>query len=87
MAIAKISHGLGWPAMVFAGSIKMRYGKFMTVNFCVSAFKTAALLAAGYYYSEHYKQIVSYVGSTSTIITTVAVITAAFYLYNKKDIN
>jgi membrane protein DedA with SNARE-associated domain len=89
LVIGKVSHGLGWPVMVFAGSVKMNYPRFMTFNFFTSLVKTIILLSIGYFYSEHYKVIISYIGSVSTAVTTIALLAAVTYLYiySKKETN
>jgi membrane protein DedA with SNARE-associated domain len=80
LMIAKISHGLGWPVMAFAGSVPMPYGRFFSFCFITSVIKTAVLLGAGYYYSDNYKELVSYFGSFGTLVTTTVVVIAAIYL-------
>ena len=79
LALAKISHGLGWPAMMVAGSVKIPFGKFITYCFLISIVKSAALVAIGYYFGEAYSRVSGYlstVGILSTIVLIILVIVA-----------
>ncbi|MES3005910.1 MAG: DedA family protein [Patescibacteria group bacterium] len=81
LIIGKISHGLGWPVMVFAGSVHMNYARFMTFNLFTSLIKSIVLILIGYLYSENYRQIVSYFGSVSATITITALVVLLIYLF------
>lgn len=84
LMIAKISHGLGWPVMIFAGSARMYYPRFITYAFFISLIKTAILLGIGYFYSEQYNSLVNYFGSTSKVITLTALTLFVIYFFIHK---
>jgi membrane protein DedA with SNARE-associated domain len=88
LMIAKISHGLGWPVMVFAGSARMKYSQFLTYNFFISLIKTALLLGIGYLYAEKYKTFVEYFGSTSKVVSlTIVLLLGIYFLAYKRGTN
>jgi len=82
--LGKISHGLGWPAMVAAGAAHMRFGKFMTINTIVSLGKTIILVALGYYYGKSSETLFKYVGWAGTALTILVFGIAFYILYAKK---
>ena len=84
IVLGKISHGLGWPAMVAAGSAGMPFGKFMSINTVVSLLKTVVLVALGYYYGKSMETLFKYVGWAGVIITLLVLVTAIYFLYAKK---
>ncbi|MEI6480531.1 MAG: VTT domain-containing protein [bacterium] len=84
--LGKITHGIGWPIMLAAGSVRMPYFRFISYCTAVSIFKTALLLAIGYYYEKDYSIIAYYIGSAGTEFLTlvvVAIVLARTFL--KKD--
>ncbi|MFA6297184.1 MAG: DedA family protein [Candidatus Paceibacterota bacterium] len=82
--LGKISHGLGWPAMVAAGAAHMRFGKFMTINTIVSLGKTVILVALGYYYGKSSETLFKYVGWAGTTLTILVFGIAFYVLYAKR---
>jgi membrane protein DedA with SNARE-associated domain len=81
IAIGKVSHGLGWPIMVGAGSAKMNYRKFVTINAMVSVAKSFILVAAGYYYGDQYESLVSYFGKGAVSVTTAIIVVALYLIF------
>lgn len=75
IVLGKITHGIGWPIMLAAGSIRMPYHRFITYCTAISIVKTAILLAIGYYYAKDYSVIAYYIGSTGTSILTFIIVT------------
>ena len=87
LALGKISHGLGWPVMLAAGSVRMPYGTFMSVNIVVSLFKSAVLVALCYFYGESFERItgpLARVGFIGTTILVVVIITYSVVMRRKK---
>ena len=81
--LGKITHGIGWPIMLAAGSVRMPYFRFISYCIAVSVLKTAFLLAIGYYYAKDYSVIAYYIGSSATSLLTlvvVAVVLAKIFL-------
>jgi membrane protein DedA with SNARE-associated domain len=81
IAIGKVSHGLGWPIMVGAGSAKMNYQKFVTINAIVSIVKSFVLVAAGYYYGDQYESLVAYFGRGTVLVTTAITVVAVYLIF------
>lgn len=81
--LGKISHGLGWPVMVGAGSAGMPYKTFITMNTLVSIPKSLILVAAGYYYGVHYDTLVQYIGKAGMILTTVTALIFLYIIYRR----
>lgn len=77
--LSKISHGLGWPVMVAAGSVKLNYKRFISFCTITSLFKTASLLAIGYFFGEDYSYVAFYLGSVTSAITIALVLGAILY--------
>lgn len=84
IVLGKISHGLGWPAMVAAGSANMPFGKFMFFNTVVSLLKTVVLVALGYYYGKSMETLFKYVGWAGVAVTIFVLGIAVYFLYAKK---
>lgn len=85
--LGKITHGLGWPVMVAAGSARMQYSRFITLCVIASLIKTIFLLGMGYYYTKDISLISYYLGSSGTTLLTliiVAIITYRVFLKPKK---
>jgi membrane-associated protein len=87
IVIAKITHGLGWPAMMAAGSAKMPYLTFIRVSILVSLIKSTLLIAIGYYYGQSYAELSKYISQTSLTITSIIVFGVVIYLFsiNRKN--
>ncbi len=85
LVFAKVSHGLGWPAMVAAGSAKMPYKRFMAFNVVVSFVKTVAFLVIGYYYGESYELVSHYISFTGFVATTLLVVLCFWYLLSLRS--
>lgn len=81
IVLGKISHGLGWPAMVGAGNSKMPYPYFLGINTIVSIGKSIVLVVLGYYYGESYIELSHYISRTGFIITTLILILLLFYFF------
>ena len=81
LAVAKISHGLGWITMVGAGSARMPFGKFMAVSSLISIPKSLLLLALGYYYGKSYEALGQYMNSTALMITSVLLFAFIVYIF------
>ena len=85
--LGKITHGIGWPIMLAAGSVRMPYLRFISYCVAVSILKTAFLLAIGYYYAKDYSVIAYYIGSSATSLLTLvimAVVLAKIFLKGDK---
>lgn len=80
LVISKVSHGLGWPVMVFAGSIRMNYLRFMTACTLTSFIKSTVLIGIGYVYSDNYKTLIEIFGSVSSVITVTALSVLLLYI-------
>ena len=74
LLVAKVTHGIGWPILIAAGSARMPYKRFITVNTAISLFKSAALLSAGYFYGKSYVVISRYVSYGGLIMTLIFVL-------------
>lgn len=85
LVIGKVSHFLGWPVMVFAGSAQMNFFRFMTINFFTSLAKNVILVGVGYFYSENYQEIVDYFGSVSITISLTFLVALLFYFFYTKS--
>lgn len=72
--LGKITHGIGWPIMLAAGSVRMPYLRFILYCTAVSILKTAFLLAIGYYYAKDYSVIAYHIGSAGTSLLTLIII-------------
>lgn len=68
---AKVTHGIGWPILIAAGSARMPYKRFIAINTVVSLFKSAVLLSAGYFCGESYVVISRYVSYGGLIMTLI----------------
>ena len=77
--LGKITHGIGWPIMLAAGSAHMRYPRFISYCIAVSILKTAFLLAIGYYYAKDYSMIAYYIGSSATSLLTLVVVAVVLW--------
>ena len=84
LVVAKLSHGIGWPTMIVAGSARFSYHKFMKINAVVSIFKSAAFVALGYYYGRHYKALVHLLGKVGIVFTALLVVFVAYFLLTRK---
>ncbi len=84
LALAKVSHGLGWPVMIVAGSAGVTYARFVTINVITSMVKSAALMWLGYYYGRHYKQIVHALSGIALIFTSLLVIVVAYFMLSRQ---
>lgn len=80
LMIGKVSHGLGWPVMVFAGSAEMSYLRFITFCLATSIIKSFILLGIGYLYSDNYQEMISFFGSASVLISLTAFVICSIYL-------
>ncbi|MDD5318739.1 MAG: VTT domain-containing protein [Candidatus Pacebacteria bacterium] len=87
LIISKVSHGLGWPMMVAAGSAEYSYRKFLGYIIPTSILKSAVLIGIGYFYEEDASRIVAYVGTTATVITAVVIVLAViiYFIQKKKS--
>jgi len=75
----KITHGIGWPVMIAAGSARMSYLKFILYCTSISMVKTAILLSVGYYYTKDYSVIAYYIGSSATSLLTLVVVAVVLW--------
>ncbi len=80
----KLTHSFGWPAMVGAGSAHMPYPRFLAVNALVSIGKSIILVSLGYFYGQHYEDLIQYVGKTGLIVSTVVIILIIYFLVIRK---
>ncbi len=80
LALAKITHGLGWPVMVASGSARMKFGRFFAFCFATSIFKSAGLILLGYFYGRSYELVDDYLSYTSFIITSVVILILVIYI-------
>ncbi len=88
IALAKISHGLGWPAMVIAGSIGVPFKPFIKLTSVVSLIKSIVFVVLGYLYGESYLLLHHYVSLAGFVITTIALVglvVASVSLLRKKQ--
>jgi membrane protein DedA with SNARE-associated domain len=84
LVLAKITHGIGWAAMVGAGAARMPFGKFITVSSLVTIPKSLVLLALGYYYGKSYEAVSEYISTTGFILLTIILIFLIFYFFRIK---
>ncbi len=84
VSIGKISHGLGWPVMVAAGSAHMDYFLFCLYGLLISIPKSALLLAIGYYYGKDYTYIVDYLGGVTNFVSITVAIVIIVLIARKK---
>lgn len=84
LVVGKLSHGIGWPTMIVAGSARVSYRKFMQINAAVSVFKSAAFVALGYYYGKHYPALVHLLGKVGAIFAAILVVFVAYFILTKK---
>lgn len=83
MIVAKLGYGIGLPTMLAAGSAKVSYKRFMAINASVSIFKSAALVALGYYYGQYYRQIIHLLGKVGIILTALLAVFVAYFILKK----
>ena len=74
LAVAKISHGLGWPTMMIAGAIRVPFAPFLMFTTIVSILKSVLFVAIGYYYGESYTLLSDYISLGGFIITTIVIV-------------
>lgn len=86
IALSKIGHGLGWPAMMAAGAARMRFLKFFFINLSVSILKSGFLIFLGYYYGRSYSTLSAYVHYGGVILSVLLLggLVAYFLLRKKK---
>jgi membrane protein DedA with SNARE-associated domain len=84
LVVGKLSHGIGWPTMIVAGSARVPYHKFMAVNTAVSVVKSAAFVALGYYYGRHYPVLLQYLGKIGMFFTLILAVFIAYFILTKK---
>ncbi len=84
IVMGKISHGLGWPAMVAAGSAHMPYRKFITINAVVSTLKSCILISLGYYYGIYYEELLHSLGLAGLVITTLCLVLVIYWVIRSK---
>jgi len=84
IVLGKITHSLGWPAMVAAGTAKMPFGKFMFFNTIVSIIKTLILVGLGYYYGKSSELLFKYVGWAGISLTILVVGIVIYFFYARK---
>ncbi len=73
---AKVTHGIGWPVLIAAGSAKMPYRRFITTNTIISIFKSALLVALGYFYGQSYVALSRYINYGGLVMTLIVAVIA-----------
>jgi membrane-associated protein len=82
LALAKVSHGIGWAAMVGAGSAHMPFQRFIVVSSVVSIPKSLLLITLGYYYGKSYEILSQYISTTALMVTTILIFVFLVYLFH-----
>ncbi len=83
LVMGKISHALGWTTMVAAGSARVPYQKFFTINLVVSIIKSIVFVSLGYYFGTHYELLLQYFGKVGLIATFLMVVVVSYYIFRK----
>ncbi len=83
LIIAKLTHSLGFAALVAAGAARMPVAPFLSFNLVGTIPKTAIFLAIGYAIGEAHVAINSWIGWGSILIGLVGVGLVAWWLTRK----
>jgi membrane-associated protein len=84
IAIGKLSHTVGLPIMVVAGSARLSWSKFLAVNVSVGALKSAMLVAFGFYYGKHARVLLHYFGGAGVLFAALLGVLIAYFLITKR---
>jgi membrane protein DedA with SNARE-associated domain len=85
LLIAKVTHSLGFAALLAAGASRMPFGAFIWYNVIGTLPKSLFFLLVGYLLGYAYLQIDSYIVGYSLLVVVVAAIAVFYWLTRKKD--
>ncbi len=98
MIVGKFAHGTGFLMWIVTGIIKMRYWKFLEINFYTTLVKTSILMVVGYYFGQAYGTINGYFNylalffallllSLYFVVTRTTLLNKFFHIEEPKDSN
>jgi membrane protein DedA with SNARE-associated domain len=70
---------------LIAGSISVNFSKFMFYNILSAFLWVSVYITIGYYFGNYFRQIESFVSSTSIILTIVVLGLLVYYYYFRKN--
>lgn len=72
---------------LIAGSVHLRFSRFMFYNILASFTWASLYIIIGYYFGNYFREIESFVSNTSIILTIIIIGLLAYYYYFKKNKN
>lgn len=79
MFISKLAFGLSIPFLITAGIVRLPYRKFIWQALVITMFQYGVLMALGYYLSQSYKIVVSYVKYAGFIVAGIVIVLISIY--------
>ncbi len=75
-----------WGSVILfaAGTAKMNFLKFITINTAASIVKIPIMLLLGYYFNEAYVALDSYIQYAGIILTIIAIPIVAYFFYSRR---
>ena len=70
---------------LIAGSISVNFSKFMFYNILSAFLWVSVYITIGYYFGNYFRQIESFVSSTSIILTIIVIGLLVYYYYFRKN--
>lgn len=83
LVIAKFSYGLGIPTMFLMGLSRMKFSRFITINFFTSLPKSIILVSLGYFFGKNIDLIQQYLGYIG--IVGAVVLLFIFYKFFRRQ--
>lgn len=70
---------------LIAGSVSMKFSKFMFYNILSAFLWVLIYIIIGYYFGNYFREIESFVSNTSIVLTIIIICLLAYYYYFKKN--
>ena len=86
ISLSKITPGIGFAGIYFAGNAKIPYRKFILVCLFTSALQYVVYLSIGYLFGSAYEKIAHYIDflTALTIVTAITILLFIFLKSNRK---
>jgi membrane-associated protein len=84
LVVGKVAYSLGAPTMFFAGVSKMKYAKYIFINFLVAVPKSILLVLLGYYLGESMELVLKYLNYVGIGILLVVIVGGVSWLIKRR---
>lgn len=85
LLLGKLTHSMGFPVLVAAGTARMRIDQFLWYNFLGTVPKSLFFVAIGYSFGSVYTRVDHWIGRGSLILLVLLLVSLGLFLFYRKS--